>query len=134
MSRLLMIVFSIILSFTVSCKKDNKDVTPTIDMSSIIYEVQTGVSGFSVLRYVVVDGSEYGRYEDWNVSEAGTFTKTVSLKKGMLAELTAEHPSSSNWKLRIRDKNGILLNENPSVDQLATPPYTYFGKAAVEIK
>jgi hypothetical protein len=92
MNRLCQFICLAVVLFMTSCKKNSQDIQPGIDMSSITYEIQTSITGFDVVRYVIDDGSEWGIYENWTISEPGTFNKTVKLKKGMLAELLLNIP------------------------------------------
>lgn len=115
-----------------SCKKESTQQAE--EQWNIMYELQTEVTGFSEMRYVIEDGSQWGKFTDWSISSTGTMQKKVLLKTGMLAEFRGEHPTSDKWKLIIKDKNGNVLKQTTTINQLASAPFSYFANISVEIQ
>jgi hypothetical protein len=102
-------IFFFALTF-ITCKKDKAP--DTGEYTDVIYEIETSDVGFTFVKtmeYDVANGPNQTTALDWPVLSTGTFKKTVRIKRGFEAEITANHPTSARWTLRIRRANGQLL-------------------------
>lgn len=105
------------LALTVACKKNDAvkpEEPPKPEMVAVTYEVTSQTAEpFSVIRYSdwrpEETGTEGTALKDWNISGTGTFTKTVYIKRGFGAYLTAKHPTSAAWILRITTKYETVM-------------------------
>ena len=82
------IYFVLLVSFFfISCEKADTNQNEYVD---ITYELQTNVTGFTTLKYgnfySLSNGFSGVILEDWTVAGTGDFTKTVSIRKGFIAE------------------------------------------------
>jgi hypothetical protein len=98
-----------------SCKKEKQ----SGEYVYIIYEIQTSDTGFTYVRTVEYDpaiGANPNTIVEWSITATGTFQKTVKIKRGFMAEITAAHPTSNRWKLNIKYASGELLAsaDNPT--------------------
>ena len=125
-------IFFIALTFT-SCKKDN--VSASGEFTDVIYEIQTSDIGFTYVKtveYDPVNGPSQNTAVDWPITSAGTLKKTVRIKRGFRAEITAAHPSSDKWKLIIRNADGQMLAS--STPTFSPPPLnSYYSGFSIVI-
>ena len=96
--------------FLFSCEKGEKNQNEYVD---ITYEIQTTDTGFTLLRYgnfyALSSGFSGVILEDWTISGTGNFSKTVSIRKGFVAEAMGIHASSNNWNLKIKSSSGNVI-------------------------
>jgi hypothetical protein len=102
-----------VLVFFLFAGCDKAPVNKQVESVDITYELTTNVSGFTKLRYgkfvELSNGFTGIVLIDWTVTGTGVFTHVESIRKGYVAELTAIHPVSNDWSLKIKSANGTVL-------------------------
>ena len=100
----------IILTILFACNKSETNQNQYVE---ITYELQTNDTGFTLLKYgnfyELSNGFSGVLMEDWPVSSTGNFNKTVSIRKGFVADAHGIHSNSSDWSLKIKSANGTAL-------------------------
>lgn len=121
------ILAALLLCTWLSCQKSN-DSTPS-DMLQVVYEVESQTSvPFGPIKFTASEkdsGVVRSVTHSWTVSGVGLFQKTVLIKKEQVALLDVQHPSSNQWKIRIRSTDGSLLVEGPVKFAAGSPGYYY---------
>ncbi len=117
-----------------SCQK-SKDFS-RLQMVEVVYEVETVVDGLSVRigEFYENDGITGMERKDWKISGVGKFSKRVRIPKSHYADISAVHPNSEGWKLRIRDRAGKLLMGHDAVTLYHGPPSYYAVRIECEVK
>lgn len=121
------VLAAFLLCALLPCQKSN-DGVPS-DMLRVIYEVESETSiPFGPIKYTASEkdsGVVKSVTHSWMVSGTGHFQKVVLIKKQQVALLDVQHPSSNQWKIRIRSTDGSLLVEGPVKFAAGSPGYYY---------
>ena len=107
MKQIFILFFAIVLF---GCEKEKTQ--PSGEFTDVIYEIETSDAGFiylNTVEYDLLNQTNPPTPVEWQVTSIGTFRKKVRIKRGFQAEITAAHPSSARWTLRIKDADGQLL-------------------------
>ena len=100
----------VILTVLLACNKSETNKNHYVD---ITYELQTNDSIFASLKYgnfyELSNGFSGVIMEDWQVTGTGNFNKTVSMRKGFVADVLGIHSASDDWSLKIKSASGTVL-------------------------